>query len=113
MINTSWNKGQDWNEYREESKKYILKKLSVILKEDISKLIVTEQYLDPIKIELNTFSHAGSLYGSSSNSKTSAFLRHSNFSKYKNLFHVGGSVHPGGGIPLCLLSAKIVSENIK
>ena len=112
MINTSWNKGQDWNQYREESKKFILKKLSVILKEDIGKLIVTEQYLDPIKIESNTYSHGGSLYGSSSNSKTSAFLRHSNFSKYKNLFHVGGSVHPGGGIPLCLLSAKIVSENI-
>ena len=29
-----------------------------------------------------------------------------------NLYFCGGSVHPGGGIPLCLLSGKIVSELI-
>jgi len=44
----------------------------------------------------------------------SAFLRHPNFSrKYKNLYFVGGSVHPGGGIPLCLASAKIVDGMLK
>ena len=49
----------------------------------------------------------GSLYGSSSNNLMSAFLRHPNFSKdILNLYFCGGSVHPGGGIPLCLLSAK-------
>ena len=49
----------------------------------------------------------------SSNSKISAFLRHPNFSKnISNLYFCGGSVHPGGGIPLCLMSAKIVSELI-
>jgi phytoene dehydrogenase-like protein len=43
----------------------------------------------------------------------SAFFRHSNFSaRIKNLYFCGGSVHPGGGIPLCLLSARIVSELI-
>jgi len=42
-----------------------------------------------------------------------AFLRHPNFSSgIKNLYFCGGSVHPGGGIPLCLLSAKIVDELI-
>ena len=38
------------------------------------------------------------------------FLR--NELKYKGLYFCGGSVHPGGGIPLCLLSAKITSELI-
>jgi phytoene dehydrogenase-like protein len=43
----------------------------------------------------------------------SAFLRHPNFLKgIKNLYFVGGSVHPGGGIPLCLASAKIVDNEI-
>jgi len=28
------------------------------------------------------------------------------------LYFVGGSVHPGGGIPLCLRSAKIMSEMV-
>ena len=42
-----------------------------------------------------------------------AFLRHPNFSQQiKNLYFCGGSVHPGGGIPLCLLSAKIVSDQM-
>jgi len=43
-----------------------------------------------------------------------AFMRHANFSsKIKDLYFCGGSVHPGGGIPLCLLSGKIVSELIQ
>ncbi|RYE26084.1 MAG: phytoene desaturase, partial [Sphingobacteriaceae bacterium] len=62
-------------------------------------------------IESKTSSYQGSLYGTSSNSQFAAFLRHSNkSSKVKNLFFCGGSVHPGGGIPLALLSAKIVSD---
>ena len=55
----------------------------------------------------------GSLYGTSSNSKMAAFFRQQNRSKhYKNLYFCGGSVHPGGGIPLSLLSAKIVDDVI-
>jgi phytoene dehydrogenase-like protein len=51
------------------------------------------------------------LYGTSSNNQFAAFLRHANFSsKIKELYFVGGSVHPGGGIPLALLSAKIVDD---
>ena len=42
-----------------------------------------------------------------------AFLRHPNFSnKVNGLYFVGGSVHPGGGIPLCLKSAAIVSRMV-
>jgi phytoene dehydrogenase-like protein len=40
-----------------------------------------------------------------------AFLRHPNFTaSLKGLYFCGGSVHPGGGVPLCLLSAKIVGD---
>lgn len=69
--------------------------------------------MDPVKIENDTSSYRGALYGAASNSKFAAFLRHPNFSsQLKNLYFCGGSVHPGGGIPLCLMSAKIVSELI-
>ncbi len=72
-----------------------------------------EEYLDPIRIEERTSSFAGALYGASSNDRMAAFFRHPNFSKIKGLFFVGGSVHPGGGIPLCLLSAKIATNFVK
>jgi diapolycopene oxygenase len=53
------------------------------------------------------------LYGSASNSKFSAFLRHPNFSnQIKGLYFCGGSVHPGGGIPLCIKSGQIVADLI-
>ena len=80
---------------------------------DIEEYIEVEEILDPVKIELKTSSHQGALYGASSNNRFAAFLRHPNFSKQlKNLFFCGGSVHPGSGIPLSLLSAKIVSDQI-
>jgi len=80
----------------------------------LTDLIETEAILDPRSIESKTSSYRGALYGAASNSKFAAFLRHPNFTrKIKNLYFCGGSVHPGGGIPLCLLSAKIVSEIIE
>ena len=94
-------------------KKYrqaILDKLSRLLNTDIELLIEAESVLDPRMIESETASYMGSLYGTSSNSKMAAFLRHPNFSKKTSgLYFVGGSVHPGGGIPLCLRSAKITA----
>ena len=114
MINVPANKGQDWEALISKTRKDIIKKLSRTLGEDISKLIVCEQILDPRSIESKTSSWQGSLYGNSSNSRYAAFLRHANrSSKIKNLYFCGGSVHPGGGIPLALLSAKIVAEWMK
>ena len=113
MINTPCNEGQNWEEFRAEAKAKIISKLSKSLGCDISQLIEVEEYLDPVRIEQFTGSNKGSLYGSSSNHRMSAFFRQANFSsKYKNLYFCGGSVHPGGGIPLCLLSAKILSDII-
>jgi phytoene dehydrogenase-like protein len=56
----------------------------------------------------------GALYGAASNDKLAALTRHGNHSKkYKNLYFSGGTVHPGGGIPLVLKSAKIVAKLIE
>ena len=114
MINTPNNIGQDWDKLISEARKNILAKLSRLLQIDIEPLIEVEGWLDARSIEAKTFSSQGALYGNSSNNRYAAFLRHANFSKqFKNLFFVGGSVHPGGGIPLCLSSAAIASNMIK
>ncbi|HEX5152011.1 MAG TPA: 1-hydroxycarotenoid 3,4-desaturase CrtD [Parafilimonas sp.] len=94
-------------------KKNILAKLNRILQTDIEPLIETESVLHPKMIEEETGSYLGALYGTSSNSIRAAFLRHPNFSKdVRGLYFTGGSVHPGGGIPLCLKSAKITADMI-
>ncbi len=96
--------------YASELRAAVVKKINCTLKTDIEKFIEVEEKLDPVDIERQTSSFGGSLYGNASNNKFAAFLRHANYSsKVKGLYLVGGSVHPGGGIPLCLLSAKIAS----
>jgi phytoene desaturase len=111
MINVPANNGQDWDRLISDARQNILQKLSRILGTDIGKLIECESILDPRDIESKTSSYKGSIYGTSSNSQFAAFLRHANSSsKINGLYFCGGSVHPGGGIPLCLLSAKIVSD---
>ena len=113
MINVSHNKGQNWELLVQNAREKIIKKVNSFLNTDIEKFIEYEKYMDPTSIEFKTGSFQGSLYGSSSNDRMSAFLRHPNFTnKIKNLYFCGGTVHPGGGIPLALNSAKIVAKEI-
>ncbi len=114
LINAPANDGQNWDEIIAQTKENVLQKISRILGENIAELIECEEILDPRTIESKTSSAQGALYGNSSNNRFAAFLRHANFSsKIKNLYFVGGSVHPGGGIPLALSSAKIMSDCFK
>jgi len=86
MVNVPSNTGQDWDMLIPQIRQNVLKKLSRMLGTAIEPLIEEESYLDPRLIQSKTSSHQGALY------------------------FCGGSAHPGGGIPLCLLSGKIVSE---
>lgn len=65
--------------------------------------------LTPADLERRTWTPGGSIYGSSSNGPRAAFLRPRNASPIPGLYLVGGSAHPGGGLPLVLLSAEIVA----
>ncbi|MBC7640870.1 MAG: phytoene desaturase [Flavobacterium sp.] len=112
MVNVPHNKNTSIS-YAADIRKNVISKINNMLKTNIEQYIITESTLSPVDIENQTSSFGGSLYGNSSNNKFAAFLRHANFSSsIKNLYLVGGSVHPGGGIPLCLLSAKIASQLI-
>lgn len=109
MINAPADVGQNWDEIIERSRIKILEKLERMMGKKLQDNIVNEEFLSPPEIYKQTGSVNGSLYGSSSNSRYASFNRHANFrSDIAGLYFVGGSVHPGGGIPLCLSSAKIV-----
>lgn len=66
----------------------------------------------PADLERSVMAPGGSIYGTSSNGAQSAFNRAKNRSPLMGLFCVGGSAHPGGGLPLVGLSAEIVAKAI-
>lgn len=114
MVNAPVNTGQDWDDIVKNTRQNILKKLSHALKIDVENLIEVEDCMDPRKIEALYSGKQGSIYGNASNSRSAAFYRHPNFSKkLKGLYFSGVTVHPGGGIPLALNSAKIVERCVK
>lgn len=113
MVNTPPHVEQDWDSWVAEVRAYAHERLSEALGTKTEDLVLHESVIDPRDLERNTGSVGGAIYGPASNNKWAAFLRQANkHQKLKNLYFVGGSVHPGGGIPLCLLSAKITAELI-
>jgi phytoene desaturase len=79
---------------------------------DVRDRIVLREHRTPADLDRETNSPGGAIYGSSSNGWRAAVLRPANRSPVPGLFLVGGSAHPGGGIPLVLMSAAIVAEMI-
>ncbi len=94
-------------------KENLIKKIANVVGIDISDKIVFEEILDPRKINFLTSSVEGALYGPASHSILSIFFRQRNkSSSISGLYFCGGTAHPGGGIALVILSAKIASELI-
>ena len=103
--------GWDWSKGADQYAQKIIKKLDA-LGLDVSRRLDFMKYRTPADLESYAMAPGGSIYGTSSNSTTSAFLRARNRSKVKGLFCVGGSAHPGGGLPLVGISAEIVANAI-
>jgi phytoene dehydrogenase-like protein len=68
--------------------------------------------MTPADIEHRYRSPGGAIYGTSSNGRRAAFVRPANRGARPGLYLVGGSSHPGGGLPLVTTSARIVTEMI-
>ena len=114
MINVPHlNEHVDWSKQTDRMRSTIIHKIERYLNTDVKPHILHEFCTTPEDISKGTFAYLGALYGNTSNKMMSAFLRHPNFSKIKGLYFCGGTVHPGGGIPLCLMSAKITADLVK
>ncbi|NBK22427.1 MAG: phytoene desaturase [Spirochaetia bacterium] len=113
LVNAPAHDGRTWEEELAKTKHTILTKLSQILHIPLQDHIVAEGHMTPSDIEEQTGSFRGSLYGISSNTTMAAFLRHPNVSRrYPGLYLCGGSVHPGGGMPLATLSGVIAAQAV-
>ena len=107
------SKGFDWSD-EEFVSKYAQSIIDQIEERGISirDRLDTLEIRTPLDLQETVLAPGGSIYGSSSNGARAAFLRARNRSPIKNLYLVGGSAHPGGGLPLVGLSAEIVANAI-
>ncbi len=99
-----------------ETKAYrdlVLARLARFCMADLPGRIVTESIFTPTDFAARDLAHHGSLYGWASHSiRSSLFRPPLRSSGAKNVYFVGGTTHPGGGIPMVLLSGKMVAEMI-
>ncbi len=103
---------QNWSRFVGETRQQVFRKLRAH-GIDIASDIELEEVLTPVDFFRLFGSNKGSIYGVSSNSRTTAFQRHPNRSRdIRGLYFASGSVHPGGGIPLVLLSGRMAATLI-
>jgi diapolycopene oxygenase len=97
-----------------ELKERVLDKLERMGLEGLRQNTVVEDFWTPFDIERRYYSNAGSIYGVVTDKKINyAFKAPKRSSKYRNLFFSGGSVNPGGGMPMVVLSGRHVAEMIQ
>ncbi len=102
--------GQDWSTMINRLRQTVLDLLKAHGL-DVNQEIICESVITPEDFQRLYGSNRGSIYGISSNSRSTAFRRPGNRSRrFQGLFFAGGSCHPGGGIPLVLLSGKMAAE---
>jgi phytoene dehydrogenase-like protein len=71
--------------------------------------ILWHQIRTPADLQRAARAPGGAIYGTSSNGPRAAFARPANESPIPGLYLVGGSSHPGGGLPLVAMSAEITA----
>lgn len=94
-------------------KEVCLDKLERMGLEDLRKHVVVEDFWTPFEIERRYGSNCGSIYGvACDRRKNFAFKAPKRSGEFTNLFFVGGSVNPGGGMPMVTLSGQHVARMI-
>jgi phytoene desaturase len=113
MINVPSNSGQDWEREIERERAIILSRLGSALDSDIAAAIRDERVLAPPDIQERTGSFRGSLYGPAAHGASATFTRQPNrASDISGLYFCGGSAHPGGGMPLVLISGALAAQQV-
>ena len=103
----------DWRTEALQYRERVLGKLEAMGMTGLRERIVVEQMWTPLDLQARYGAHRGAIYGLSSNGWRQAFLRPPQVSPdVKGLYFVGGSTHPGGGLPLCALSGTNAARRV-
>jgi phytoene desaturase len=100
----------DWATQAEPYRDVVLNVLAEGFHLDVRSHIRVEKMLTPVDIARLTGARRGALYGASSNDRLNAFRRpHNRAPDVAKLYFVGGTTHPGGGVPMVMLSGKVAA----
>ncbi|NBC67364.1 MAG: phytoene desaturase [Bacteroidetes bacterium] len=106
LVNSPYVDKQDWETIKNKYSSFLIKQLEERGIAGLNESIEIKKVITPKDFYEKHLSNRGSIYGTSSNSRMAAFLRPRNKERtFNNLYMVGGSTHPGGGIPLVIQSA--------
>lgn len=101
----------DWAAAAPGYRDLIIRRLEENGLDGLRQAIDYEQLITPADFEERYRANRGSIYGISSNKRRSAYFRPPNKARdIEGLYFAGGATHPGGGIPLVLLSGKMAAE---
>jgi phytoene desaturase len=104
----------DWSSRKAEYRDLIIRALESKGLEGLNSATECEEIVTPADFERKYNAPGGAIYGNSSNSRWAAFRRPPNRSReLRGLYFAGGSAHPGGGIPLVLLSGAHAAELVR
>lgn len=80
---------------------------------DLRSRLAFAETLTPADLADRYRASGGAIYGTSSNGRRAAFVRPANRGPVSGLYLVGGSAHPGGGLPLVAIGSRIVTDLIE
>jgi phytoene desaturase len=107
------SKSQDWTPILRRMRQVVLQRLSEIGINDLGDHIKFELSCTPQDWHRRFNLVKGSTHGLSHNLMQLGYFRPQNrHARYRNLYFVGASTHPGTGLPTVLVSARLVTERI-
>jgi phytoene dehydrogenase-like protein len=104
---------QDWESLKNRAREFVLSRLDAIGLNGLADKIVFEEVIEPPDYLNHLNLSKGAAFGLSHSFMQVGYLRPRNRHKrYRNLYFVGASTHPGTGLPIVLISARLVVERI-
>ena len=107
------NGEQDWAKMRDEARQHVFQRLAILGITDIESHIKFEMTYTPLSWRKRYNLVKGSTHGLSHTLTQLAYFRpHNRHARYKNLYFVGASTHPGTGLPTAMVSGRLVARRI-
>ena len=104
---------QDWPVFQARARQSVLRRLAELGVADLEDHIKFEMRVTPGDWQSRLNLARGASHGLRHSLSQMAYLRpHNRHHRYRNLYFVGASTHPGTGLPTVLVSARLTAERI-